>query len=76
MESVSTKYKEIALQVDPMVPEALQMFETMTAKEARHLAVSRLIWTDTVIDDCLVLRLPSVEMYFKYANFGRQHVVH
>ena len=66
------RYDRVELVTDPMVPEALQMFEILTQKEGRKLSFSQLQWVDTVekIDgeEILRLRLPVVTFYYKFPN--------
>lgn len=54
------------LLADPYADKALSMFETMTNKHARDLAVSELVWDKTFEDGELILALPRVVLTFKY----------
>lgn len=57
---------DVALQADPYADKALAMFENMTNKHSRDLAVSELVWDKVVDDDILLLALPRLVLTFKY----------
>lgn len=51
---------------NPMIYEALKMYETMTSKHVPELYFSRLVWKEIERDGVLIQIVPCLDMEFKF----------